>query len=224
MNKNDQYIIDNYLTVTKVQLCKDLGLTKAVLNGYFKRLGLKLPADLIIERKAKGSFKKGHSPVNKGKKQSDFLSAEQIEKIKKTQFKKGQRPYNCYGEVGKITLRKDKRGVIYKFICLEVGKWDYLHRHLWREANGEIPSKHVVRFKDGDQLNCVLENLELISMKDNRLKNSGPMLLTESYLVKCIVGRKNKIDPNILLENKEIIAAKKNQLLLNRKIKKHGTK
>lgn len=47
-----------------------------------------------------------------------------------------------------------------------------LKNKIWIDANGEIPKKHVVRIKDGNVFNCQLENLELISMKENMLKNS----------------------------------------------------
>ena len=37
-----------------------------------------------------GQFPKGHVPRNKGKKQTDFMSAEAIERTKATRFQKGQ--------------------------------------------------------------------------------------------------------------------------------------
>ena len=39
----------------------------------------------------------------------------------------------------------------------------YLHHLIWEEHNGPIPAGHKVAFKDGDHLNCAIENLELLS-------------------------------------------------------------
>jgi hypothetical protein len=41
--------------------------------------------------------------------------------------------------------------------------WCYMHRYVWEQANGEIPTGCVIRFRDGDKTNVTLENLELVS-------------------------------------------------------------
>lgn len=45
------------------------------------------------------------------------------------------------------------------------------HRWLWEQAHGAIPKGYNVQFKDGDTLNCVLDNLYLISRKKQLRKN-----------------------------------------------------
>lgn len=39
----------------------------------------------------------------------------------------------------------------------------YLHHVIWVEHNGPIPAGHKLAFKDGNHLNCAIENLELLS-------------------------------------------------------------
>ena len=40
------------------------------------------------------------------------------------------------------------------------------------KANGKIPKGMIVVFKDGNTMNCVIENLELISFSENMRINS----------------------------------------------------
>lgn len=55
------------------------------------------------------------------------------------------------------------------------GKRVYLHRLVWEEANGPLPSQHVLTFRDGDRTNVALENLELVpmDMMSRRFNPSG---------------------------------------------------
>jgi hypothetical protein len=71
---------------------------------------LVLPPEIARQRMLLNTFKKGNKPYNTAKKLNEYLSPAQIEKIKQSQFKKGNKPHNCYNEVGKITIRKDKKG------------------------------------------------------------------------------------------------------------------
>lgn len=43
------------------------------------------------------------------------------------------------------------------------GRERYLHHVVWEAAHGPIPRGHKVAFKDGNHLNCTLENLELLT-------------------------------------------------------------
>ena len=42
-------------------------------------------------------------------------------------------------------------------------RWEMLHRATWEEHNGPIPEGMMVVFKDGNQLNCDIENLMLVT-------------------------------------------------------------
>jgi hypothetical protein len=60
-------------------------------------------------------------------------------------------------------ISEDKRGS---------SNWRPLHRILWEDAHGPVPPGHIVTFKDGEKLHCVLDNLELITYADNLRRNS----------------------------------------------------
>lgn len=116
-----------------------------------------------------GLFKPGQESYTKGKK----MSAEVREKIKHTFFKKGHVPHNAKAKDGVISIRKDPTGVKYKWVRVSLGNWQLLHRVIWEKAYGPIPKGHIVRFKDGDRMNCQLNNLELISMRKNVILNAN---------------------------------------------------
>ena len=103
-------------------------------------------------------FKKGNSAWNKGLKQEDFLTEEQILASKGTRFKKGH-----------VSPRRKDLGAerINEFGFIEVkvkqpDTWKLKHRHIWEEEHGEIPYRHVIIFKDGDKTNCELDNLMMV--------------------------------------------------------------
>src|SRR5690606_511526 len=115
--------------------------------------------DNLLKHGVAYRFKPGNKPVNKGKKYPD--------KINSGCFGKGHKPWNST-EVGDI--RKTTDGYL-KIKVGEPNKWDLLHRHLWKQEHGFIPKGMKIRFKDGNPLNCVLDNMELVSYKDHLLKN-----------------------------------------------------
>lgn len=110
-----------------------------------------------------GYFIKGHQPHNKGKKMSEYLSVEVIRKIKTSQFKKGNIPKN-HRVIGSERINKD--GYIEVKID-EPNVWTLKHRYIWEKVNGKIPQGSVIRFLDGNKLNCNIDNLVLISRKEH---------------------------------------------------------
>ncbi len=169
--KEDQYIKDNYLTMPIKTIASELGRSGTGINGRMKAMGLEVPADIIEERKQMGRIKPGQTPPNKGKKQTEYMSAEAIERTKATRFKKGNEPHNTLKD-GEITVRKDKRGIEYKFIRIKKAEWIPLHRYLWEEANGPIPEGGNIIFKDGNTQNLQLSNLELLTDGQLMKKNT----------------------------------------------------
>lgn len=110
-----------------------------------------------------GRFKPGHKPANKGTKG--------LMKPNKTSFRNGHIPHNTKYD-GAISYRTHKRSnKTYAYIRVEKGKWELLHRYIYKKEYGEIPPGYVIRFKDGNTLNCKIENLECISRKENRNRN-----------------------------------------------------
>lgn len=157
-----------------VDVCKKLDRTISSVNGKahflklrktksFMKMELGKQADRLRIIGAESRFKKGSTPPNKGKK----MSAEMYEKSKHTFFRKGHEPKNTkYNGHERIT----KDG--YVVIRIRKGKYVFKHRLIWEEHHGKIPKGMVLTFKDKNQLNMELENLELISMQENMLRNT----------------------------------------------------
>lgn len=51
------------------------------------------------------------------------------------------------------------------------GKPIWLHRYVWEQANGAIPSRYVIHHKDGNPENNALDNLECLSPKEHSRKH-----------------------------------------------------
>lgn len=115
----------------------------------------------------KTQFKKGIIPHNKGEK----MSPELYKKLEATMFKIGHSPHNTRKDFD-ISVRKDKSGRSYKYIRTKLGVWEPYHRYIWERENGKIPEGKILVFKDKNTLNIKIENLELISRKENMERNT----------------------------------------------------
>jgi len=161
------------------EVMERLGRSKSSIYGEVYSLGLKRPLQFLKKefgdnlRKVgiKHRFPKGQQPWNKGTKG--------VCKGSSTSFKKGTIPPNTLYD-GAISIRRDSKGIPYRHIRLAQGKWELLHRHIWEQANGPVPEGHVVKFKDGNQENCALENVYLCTrqehMQHNTIHNYPPEL------------------------------------------------
>lgn len=146
-----------------------------------------------------GRFQKGDIPFNKGKSQKDYMSAESIEKTKKTRFKKGQSPIN-WRPVGSERITK------YGYTEIKIAEpnvWELKHKVLWEREHGSIPPKHVVIFADGNKENLDINNLMLISREKLLIMNTNELIKKDAELTKTgaliadvliKVRRRKKID------------------------------
>ena len=166
--EQEQFILDNYLILAKKPLAKELNVSPTALNTKLKRMGLIIPKALAQQRKSKAFFKKGSAPFNKGKKFEDFMSKKSIEKIKKTQFKKGSNPHNTKYDGHERVDTKD--GYIY---IRNKGKYILKHRLLWETINGEIPKDYCLKCIDGNNQNTDPKNWKLIGREEIMLLNSN---------------------------------------------------
>jgi HNH endonuclease len=155
----------------------DLGLKKTPEFLASEESGIFIKGTKLGER---WRFPKGHVPTNKGLRRPGYHRG----RMRQTQFKKGCRSgvaARNWVPVG--TILTDSEGYLrIKVREAEHGKepsgygnmkvWPLLNRHIWEQAKGPIPPKHLVVFKDGDRKNCAIENLELISMADNARRNT----------------------------------------------------
>ncbi len=109
-------------------------------------------------------FKKGQPSKNKGKRLEDCMSPESIKRFKAAQFKPGNLPHNAK-PVGYERIEK-QGGHVY--VKVEGKRRMVLkHRYVWEQHNGPVPKGWVVAFKDGNRLNCDIENLYIMSRADN---------------------------------------------------------
>jgi hypothetical protein len=125
------------------------------------------------ERGERTRFVKGQAPANKGLRRPGY--SVDRGRMQETTFKKGQKPRN-WQPVGSI--RTSSEGYLEIKVreglwnAREGGAWQMLNRETWKRERGPIPPGHTVVFKDGDRLNCAIENLELISRADLARRNS----------------------------------------------------
>lgn len=163
---------EHYADTPIKQMEQSTGHNRDSIYRKASSMGLQRSLEVIAEQgriasqhpKAVASrFKKGQAPANKGKRQTDFMSAEGIERTKATRFKPGQQPHNTR-PVGYERIDDDG----YVLIKVEgERKMTHKHRHVWRQHHGEIPDGYCVSFRDGNKQNCDISNLFLISREDN---------------------------------------------------------
>lgn len=219
--EEDSYIKNNYLLLPINTMAKHLGRSDSGVKNRIKNLGLIIPPEIIEQNKQSARIQLGNVPFNKGRKQSEYMSEDMIKRTAKTRFKKGNQPPNTYTHDGIIVTRNvhSKRGDRpYQYIRLAPGKWRELHLVLWEKENGKLPAGHCLWFRDGNSLNVTLDNLELITRKENYIRNSGINRLNDTYVASCIAWRNKELQAE-LLKHPELIEMKRQSLLLNKTIK-----
>ena len=107
-------------------------------------------------------FPKGHAPLNKGKKQTEYMSIEAIERTKQTRFKPGQKIWNVK-PIG--YERIDENGYVYVKVE-EPNVFKMKHRLIWEQHYGQIKKGYNIQFKIGIRTDCNLDNLYIISRSD----------------------------------------------------------
>jgi hypothetical protein len=166
-----QYIRDHYLTMTSRQMEKHLGRSRCFIRSVMQNEGLSVPRHIIEERINKNKFKPGKISWNKGKPFMSMLAPEKRARIAAVQFQPGQQSHNT-APVGDVILKRE-RGRYYWRIKLAQSRWEYYHRHIWKQHHGPIPKGHNVQFKNGDTMDCRIENLYMISRKQQGVINKA---------------------------------------------------
>ena len=152
-----RFVEANYMQMTDAEIGTHLNRSRESVEGYRMRNGL-------VKPKLWAYFKKGHQPWNKG------TNYDAGGRAKETRFKDGHLPHNTKSDYD-ISLRKDKSGRAYKYIRLSLGKWVPLHRYIWEMFNGEIPKGFIIVFRNGNTMDCYIDNLEMISRAENVKRN-----------------------------------------------------
>lgn len=170
-----QYLVNHYADNFTQDVAKALNRTVSGVYGKAYSLDIKkskvhherVMAKTSITIREGGNlhrYLKGHVPANKGKK----MPAETYAKVAHTMFGKGHKPAN-FKPVGSERITKD--GYLERKIA-NPKTWKAVHILVWEAANGTVPIKHKVIFKDNNQLNNQLTNLECISYADAMRRNS----------------------------------------------------
>jgi len=221
--ETDQILIDNYWDMTPQAMADMIGnISETAVKHRLKVLGLILPLERIAERVRTTRIQKGNIPWNKG------LHYPSHPNMVPTQFKKGQKPHNTRYE-GHVSFRIDKN--LNRWYChiQKNGRYIHLQRYVWEEANGPIPKGMIIRFKNGNSLDCRLCNLELISRREHVLRNQNRAKAGESmkrYWAKGASDKhiaamitKDEAVREAIANNPEIIELKKLQLQLTKAMK-----
>lgn len=155
-------LINMYPDMTNSEIAGYFNTTESSVNAIAFKLRLFKSKEFHKIHSSKGQFKKGQIPVNKGKKQTEFMSREAIERTKASRFQKGSIPHNAV-PVGYERINKDG----YVYIKVE-GKRKLVlkHRYIWEQHNGLVPEGYNIQFKDGNRQNCDIENLYMISQSE----------------------------------------------------------
>lgn len=167
-NDIKNFIMKNYKGVgpsemaVRVSKKFNVNATRSIVKGFYSRNHLNSGVT--------GYFKKGNIPNNKGKKQSEFLTPEAIERTKATRFQKGNLPPNTK-PIGYERITQD--GYIEVKIKMRPSRKDcndnFKAKHIieWEKHNGPVPKGMVLRFLDGNKQNCSIDNLELVTKAEN---------------------------------------------------------
>lgn len=189
-----RFIEKNCTGRTKREMCEELrkryGIEKtpAQLKSYYANNRLRNGLD--------GKFKKGQTPPNKGKPLPDEVK----EKIKGTQFRKGQRPHNAQ-PIGS----ESKIDGYWKIKIGEPNIWQLKSRHEWERIHGEkLGPDDVILFLDMNPDNFDPDNLvkvsraELARINQDKLRGADPGInMAAVNLARLKTLAKNKQKKNI---------------------------
>ena len=181
--EEDQFLRDNYLTLDLVQMGEALNRNHTSIHGRLPRLGLKIPAEITLERLQKSfkrlqdsglthQFKKGIILHNKGKK----MSAEQYEKSKATMFKSGQLPANTiYFGKPYLHTRTRNDGYVERIWFIQEGasKRSAYLAYLCRQNGIDLTGKKPI-LKDGfDHSRApTFEDIIIVTNAENMRRNT----------------------------------------------------
>ena len=175
------YIGEHFANTQSRDLAAKLNIKMCTLNHFAYKNNLSKSPELIAQifrekmlntnHPARAyQLKKGNVPMNKGRKQDEYMTPEAIERTKATRFKKGNVPLN-HKPLGYERINVD--GYI-EVKVREPNVFKAKHRVLWEKHHGKIPRSHNVQFRDGNRQNIELDNLYLVSRSD-QLRNENSM-------------------------------------------------
>lgn len=175
--KHLQILRELYADTSTQEIADQIGRKLSTVYSMAKNLGLQKSEEFqnsplsgrltkynAEERGGKYRFQKGQISHNKGLRRPGYAPGRMAE----TQFKKGHTPHNALPIGTEIVSTDGYR----KIKIAEPDIWEFVHRRTWEQQYGPIPHEMMIRFRDGDKLNCDVENLMLVTKTDNALYNS----------------------------------------------------
>jgi hypothetical protein len=225
VHPEDELIKELYLEFPEKTLAELVGRSDTFVRGRIKKLNLVIPAYLIEQRKIESRLKPGNVPINKGKKQTEYMTKDAIERTKATRFKKGGLPGNTLFD-GALSIRwrnarhsNGRQEEPHWYIRLAKGVWQELQIFEWERLNGPVPPKHVLACQDGDTLNIDPSNWKPIPMADNMRRNSASLNLTDTYVAFTLAGKTKTHLIDEFKKSPELIEAKRSLIQLQRTLK-----
>jgi hypothetical protein len=209
------------------EIGKIFKVSESKISNLAHRLQLKKSSAFMENPLNRSCFMKGHVPKNKGRKQSSYMSAEQINKTKATRFQAGHLPKNTLSD-GIITIRishKERGAKPYKWIRIGLAKWKMYHVYLWEQEYGPVPHGHIIIFRDKDTMNCMIDNLMMITRAENARRNHNKdkaaetlKSLSDRYVAGKITPRNKQLRKKLLNEP-DLLEIARQKMLLNRQIR-----
>lgn len=174
-----------YPSLSTVVVAARMGRTVSGINGRAEKLKLHKtpeylasPAACRLRREDNPGvayrFPKGHVPMNKGMRRPGWGPG----RMRETQFKKGQRlgaANSNWRPVGTEVVDDEgyrKRKVADDPTVASRFNWKFVHVLLWEKKHGKVPAGHAIAFKNGNQADIRLENLECISRGQLMARNT----------------------------------------------------
>lgn len=157
----DMLLKKHLLEIPVKRLARKIGVSDTCLRIRIKQLKLKIPIELIEQRKQDSRLKKGHVAWNKGQP----MSVKTRKKVSRTWFKKGSLPHNYNGGEH---ISKDG----YIVLSMGEGKVRLKHIHLWEQKNRPLPAGHCLRCVDGNIQNTDPSKWQLITRAKNMELNT----------------------------------------------------
>lgn len=178
-----EFIFGNYKGIGTAELTKlvnskfGLNLTRSQMKSF--------KANHHLNSGLTGRFEKGSTSFNKGRKQSEYMTPEAIERTKATRFKKGNKPMN-YMPVGTELMKAD--GYIWVKIK-DPHVWKQKHRMVWEKFHGrKLKKGELVTFLDGDVTNFDIANLQLMTLRESAIVNHKRQRSSNPDITKARIG------------------------------------
>jgi len=176
-NEQDHILFDHYPHTPIKELAEILGRSARSVYTRANNFGWKKAQPYLDSplsgRKLKGmrtsiatEFKKGNTSWNTG------LRLESKGRMRETQFKQGDRPYN-YKPIGSERINSGDGYALVKVSDTGTNRqrWRLKHVLVWEAEHGPVPADHVITFIDGNRQNITLENLECIPRAEHALRH-----------------------------------------------------